>query len=311
LKEIGGTRVYEERRRESLKIMQETGNKRKQIDQVVRYLEERLKELDEEKEELREYQKLDKQRRALEYTLLDHELNEARNALSLIEEHRKKVSADMAIAENKLAETHQKAKELERESKALSNNMNEFEKIKKEKNEDKTKAFKEHAQIEMDLRELEEKIQAELRSKEEATKQLASLREEIQKSRDDLNKIKPLHHSKVTEEEEISKKIMEKEKQLSILYQKQGRATQFGDKAHRDKWLQKEIDDLERVLSSNQKQEGLIQGEIKKLKDELFALEAHIKEREGELKMLQELESSKYDHKSLKEERNALQDKRK
>lgn len=71
----------------------------------------------------------------------------------------------MAIAENKLAETHQKAKELERESKALSNNMNEFEKIKKEKNEDKTKAFKEHAQIEMDLRELEEKIQAEFRSK--------------------------------------------------------------------------------------------------------------------------------------------------
>jgi structural maintenance of chromosome 3 (chondroitin sulfate proteoglycan 6) len=61
-----------------------SGNKRKQIDQVVRYLEERLKELDEEKEELREYQKLDKQRRALEYTILDNELNEARNSLSLV-----------------------------------------------------------------------------------------------------------------------------------------------------------------------------------------------------------------------------------
>lgn len=44
---------------------------------------------------------------------------------------------------------------------------------------------------------------------------------------------------------------MELEKQLSILYQKQGRATQFSSKAARDKWLQKEIDDLERVLSSN------------------------------------------------------------
>lgn len=46
-------------------------------------------------------------------------------------------------------------------------------------------------------------------------------------------------------------RIMEREKQLSILYQKQGRATQFPSKAARDKWLQKEIDDLERVLSSN------------------------------------------------------------
>ena len=48
--------------------------------------------------------------------------------------------------------------------------------------------------------------------------------------------------------------IMDREKRLSILYQKQGRATQFANKAARDKWLQKEIDDLERVLLSNRKQ---------------------------------------------------------
>lgn len=44
---------------------------------------------------------------------------------------------------------------------------------------------------------------------------------------------------------------MEREKQLSILYQKQGRATQFSSKAARDKWLQKEIDELQQVLHSN------------------------------------------------------------
>lgn len=52
-------------------------------------------------------------------------------------------------------------------------------------------------------------------------------------------------------------RIMELEKKLSILYQKQGRATQFSSKAARDKWLQKEIDDLERVLSSNTGQASL------------------------------------------------------
>lgn len=46
-------------------------------------------------------------------------------------------------------------------------------------------------------------------------------------------------------------RIMEREKQLSILYQKQGRATQFASKADRDRWLQKEIKDYEQVLSSN------------------------------------------------------------
>jgi chromosome segregation ATPase len=47
-------------------------------------LEERLKELDEEKEELKEYQQLDKQRRSLEYAILDHELNDTRNDLASV-----------------------------------------------------------------------------------------------------------------------------------------------------------------------------------------------------------------------------------
>ena len=37
LKEIGGTKVYEERRRESLKILHETDNRRSRILEVVRH----------------------------------------------------------------------------------------------------------------------------------------------------------------------------------------------------------------------------------------------------------------------------------
>ena len=35
LKEIGGTKVYEERREESLKVMKETDGRRKRIEEVV------------------------------------------------------------------------------------------------------------------------------------------------------------------------------------------------------------------------------------------------------------------------------------
>ncbi|XP_064952529.1 structural maintenance of chromosomes protein 3-like isoform X2 [Musa acuminata AAA Group] len=251
LKEIGGTRVYEERRRESLKIMQETGNKRKQIDQVVQYLEERLRELDEEKEELRKYQQLDKQRRSLEYTIYDKELNGVRQKLDEIEESRKKVSEKSTRMHNSVLEAHENLKLLEKESKVLMKELQSLNKEKEDTEKKRTEALKMHTQIELDLRDLEERIAGEMRSKEEAAKQLESLRKEIQESRDELNTIRPLHQSKVAEEDEITKGIMEREKQLSILYQKQGRATQFASKAARDKWLQREIDDLERVLSSN------------------------------------------------------------
>lgn len=64
------------------------GNKRKQIIQVVQYLDERLKELDEEKEELRKYQQLDKQRKSLEYTIYDKELHDARHKLGEVSSFR-------------------------------------------------------------------------------------------------------------------------------------------------------------------------------------------------------------------------------
>jgi structural maintenance of chromosome 3 (chondroitin sulfate proteoglycan 6) len=47
-----------------------TENRRKQIIEVVQYIEERLKELDEEKEELKMYQQLDKQRRLKRFARL-------------------------------------------------------------------------------------------------------------------------------------------------------------------------------------------------------------------------------------------------
>lgn len=47
----------------------------------MKYIEERLHTLEEEKEELAQYQKWDKMRRALEYTIYNQELNETRAKL--------------------------------------------------------------------------------------------------------------------------------------------------------------------------------------------------------------------------------------
>jgi structural maintenance of chromosome 3 (chondroitin sulfate proteoglycan 6) len=74
LKEIAGTSIYEERRAESEKIMAETVSKQVRIDEVVTFIDERLGEIEKEKEELTEFDLLDKKRRALQYTIHDKEL---------------------------------------------------------------------------------------------------------------------------------------------------------------------------------------------------------------------------------------------
>ena len=55
--------------------MDETDSKSGKIDELLNYIEERLAELESEKEELREYQEKDKERRCLDYALKDSDLN--------------------------------------------------------------------------------------------------------------------------------------------------------------------------------------------------------------------------------------------
>jgi len=50
----------------------------------VAQLEERLAELDEEREELAKYRQVDKERRSLEYTIYDKDLHETRTNLDKV-----------------------------------------------------------------------------------------------------------------------------------------------------------------------------------------------------------------------------------
>ncbi|CAI9105889.1 OLC1v1004913C1 [Oldenlandia corymbosa var. corymbosa] len=75
---------------------------------------------------------------------------------------------------------------------------------------------------------------------------------------------------------------MEREKQLGILYQKQGRATQFPSKAARDEWLQNEILEYDRVLASNLTHERKLKDEISPLKKDLEVQDDYLSGRKNE-----------------------------
>ncbi len=70
--------------------MAETDAKRGKISELLDYIESRLTELEEEKEELKEFQDKDKERRCLEYALYQRELEEVGEALAQIENERRK-----------------------------------------------------------------------------------------------------------------------------------------------------------------------------------------------------------------------------
>lgn len=82
LREVAGTRVYDERRDEAMAILKETEGKLEKIQEFLETIEERLSTLEEEKEELKQYQNHDKVRRALEYIIHEAELSENKKKLA-------------------------------------------------------------------------------------------------------------------------------------------------------------------------------------------------------------------------------------
>ncbi|ESQ50091.1 hypothetical protein EUTSA_v10001887mg [Eutrema salsugineum] len=312
LKEIGGTRVYEERRRESLKIMQDTGNKRKQIIQVVQYLDERLRELDEEKEELRKYQQLDKQRKSLEYTINDKELHDTRDKLEQVEVARTKASEESTKMYDRVEKAQDESRSLDESLKGLAKELQTLNKEKETLEARKTEAIKKKTKLELDENDFKERIAGNIQSKNDALEQLNMVEREMQDSLKELEAINPLYESQVDKEKQTTKRIMELEKKLSILYQKQGRATQFSNKAARDKWLRKEIEDLKRVLDSNLVQEQKLQDEIFRLNTDLTERDAHIKKYEVEIGELESHISKSHEQFIVKKrERDEEQRKRK
>lgn len=84
LKEVAGTKVYEQRRKDSLTLMNETSEKRAKIQDTLDNIQSRLNELEGEKAELKDYQKEDLKRRALESCIYQHELEDANQALETL-----------------------------------------------------------------------------------------------------------------------------------------------------------------------------------------------------------------------------------
>ena len=64
LKEVGGAGVYEAKRAEAAKTLDETSAKRESIKGVLQAIDSRLQELEGEKEELQRYERLDREHRA-------------------------------------------------------------------------------------------------------------------------------------------------------------------------------------------------------------------------------------------------------
>ncbi|CAG8318618.1 unnamed protein product [Penicillium salamii] len=312
LKEVAGTQVYEARRTESLKIMNETNSKRAKIDELLDYINERLAELEEEKDELRSYQEKDKERRCLEYTIYSLEQQEIGKVLSEIEERRQNGVEDADNNREQENELQNAIDQIDAEITECRQQI-EFLKVDKAQLEDERReASKTLAQNELQAKSLADNQAAAQALKSRYDADLTSVQEAIQKRESEHQEILPRFKALKDQEDGVKSQLTDAETSRQRLYAKQGRNSRFKNKSERDKYLNMEVRESHNSIKS-------VQGVVSQTEEDIQELESTITALEPEMERLREQIDGRGDTmhsvdqkvQDAKDERDRLMDQRK
>uniref|UniRef100_A0A3B3BJV2 Structural maintenance of chromosomes protein 3 n=1 Tax=Oryzias melastigma TaxID=30732 RepID=A0A3B3BJV2_ORYME len=258
LREVAGTRVYDERKEESISLMKETEGKREKINELLKYIEERLHTLEDEKEELAQYQKWDKMRRALEYTIYNQELNETRAKLDEREtcgDKSRQLRDAQQDARDKVEETERVVRELKSKISAMKE---EREQLSAERQEQ----IKQRTKLELKAKDLQDELAGNSEQRKRLLKERQKLLEKIEEKQKELQETEPKFNMVKEKEERGISRLAQATQERTDLYAKQGRGSQFTSKEERDKWIKKELKSLDQAINDKKRQIAAIHKDL-------------------------------------------------
>lgn len=253
LQQVAGTIVYDEKKAESARKMHENQTSREKIIELLGDMDERLEELESERDELTQYSALDRERRCVEYSLYHSEWRKARDLLAVLEEDRAEHAEHVRNVHDDAKKTHEAIRNAEARAKAISHaakrNRNHLQSLQ----EDNKEAVKLHTQLQVQSRDLQESFRSGQEQYKRNQKELSQVNQEIVKTeRDLIDRVQPAY-------EEASKKLQDLTDQrdaviseVEALYAKQGRGQQFSTKKERDAFLKKNLAELEAAIAEKQ-----------------------------------------------------------
>ena len=283
LKEISGSSVYEKRRADSLKLMNDTDKSCERIDNLVDDINARLGELEGEKTELEAYNKNDRERRAILHTLNTRIEERLEADVNRIEARRHNGAADVdnqkaVFVQNELEMTEitDKITELKSEIDLLTAERARLE-------DDRRKASKQKAAVELELNDLTDGQSAAKQSQKKRDREMDQVRQDIASRERELKELLPEYVSKKEEEDNISSQLAEARGQQKRLFDKQGRGAQYTNKRQRDDALRKEVDSITMQLATRKSVQMQTDDDTKELRGHIESLEAEISDLEVNL----------------------------
>ncbi|KAI9599456.1 chromosome segregation protein [Syncephalis fuscata] len=273
LKEVAGTQVYETRRQESVKIMEDTESKRNKIEELLVYIEERLVELEKEKEDLKIFYDLDRERRCLEYTMHQREQLEVGTALDEIEENRRIEMAEMDKQRSELIIAEQSIAEKTNEITQLQQKLDLISSEKQDLLEEKEGLLKRYANTELLLKDYTNQQSNEQEEQQETITVLNNIQRTIQVKEKELAVIEPNYEQVLQQVATINEQLDQIQLERQTLLAKQGRNAQFDNEVLRNVWINEEITRLEQIIQQRSSQIEESSVEMQELSQQLTETE--------------------------------------
>eukprot|EP00760_Papus_ankaliazontas_P006970 PhM_4_TR13256/c0_g1_i1/m.100909/K06669/SMC3, CSPG6; structural maintenance of chromosome 3 (chondroitin sulfate proteoglycan 6) len=253
LKEVAGTKVYEERRAESTRILEETTEKRKKIDENIDKLKARLQEVEAEREEWKKYQALEKQRKGLEFTLYNTELTSARTEMNELEQQRTEVAGTYDKQFAKSVQIHTDIKAAERAAHDLSRQITAMERERKLLDNERIEILRRRAKLDLSLQEARDLVGDADGERKNLSKEAQDLTKAVEKGKKDLTTKQSQFDAKSSVCEQAEKDLVGLETRMKQMQTKRGQRKLFKNKAERDAWLQEEIDKNKQFVAQHKK----------------------------------------------------------
>ncbi|KHN99471.1 RecF/RecN/SMC [Metarhizium album ARSEF 1941] len=276
LKEVAGTHVYEARRAESLKIMNETNNKREKIDELLEYIKERLSELEEEKEELRGFQDKDRERRCLEYAYHHREQVTIQSALEDIDNARQDGLDTSDSSRSEFLKGEKAIANLDVEIHGLQRELELLEIDRRQHEEDRRDGAKALAKVELKVKNLKDGQSALEQARSQHEAELQSVQAEMAQKKRELDDILPGYTKRKQQENDVRKQLDTAEASRTRLFAKQSRGSRFKNKSERDTWLKSEIEELNMTMSAQKANKLEAEEEVARIRKSIELMEREV-----------------------------------
>lgn len=259
--------------------MEETEQKKIQINKEMGELNSKLSEMEQERKELEKYNELERNRKIYQFTLYDRELNEVINQMERLDGD---YNNTVYSSEQYIQELDKREDMIDQVSKKLSSieaslkikNATDLQQAKLRESEISQKL----TNVNVKIKDVQQQIESneEQRNLDSAT--LKEIKSIIEQRKQKLSKILP-RYQELTKEEAMYKlqlaSLQQKQRDLIL---KKGEYARFKSKDERDTWIHSEIEELKSSIQNLNELESQLQMDRTSLRKQYSAIDEEIEE---------------------------------